>query len=124
MARFRNQRQFQRSSRPNRGWAASNPAVTVAVPPASKVLLASLVLDNDGIDETILRNVGVVGIASDQVAANEFQFGAVGMCLVTDTALALGITAIPDPVTNGDDDIWMFYQSFVQNLQFLSSVGI
>ena len=118
--------QFQsrrRRSTPNRGWSGGIPAVVTVVPAASKIILSTITLDNDGIDETLLRTVGNVSVASDQVAGSEEQHGAVGICLVTDTALALGITALPDPVTDVADDIWVFFQSFAQQLTLFSSVG-
>ena len=99
------------------------------MPASSKVFVTSFVLANQGIDETILRVVGGVHVISDQVAASEDNFGAIGMCLVTDTAAALGITALPDPVTDVEDDVWFFYQSFAQrflrgdNTGFESAAG-
>jgi len=87
------------------------------------VLVATFALDNDGIDETVLRVVGGISIASDQAAASESQFGAMGMCIVTDTAAALGITALPDPVTDVSDDIWFQYVSWAQELRFSDATG-
>ena len=120
----RRQNQFrQSSSRPNRAWAGAAPAISTVVPAASKVLLSTVVLSNQGIDETILRVVGSVSILSDQVASSELQYGAVGMCLVTDTAAAAGIASIPDPVTDVQDDVWFFYQGFSQEFIVLTAVG-
>ncbi len=113
----------QSSSRPNRTWAGSLLAAAVAVPAASKVLLASFVLSNQGIDETVLRTLGEIAIESDQTAANEFQIGAVGMCVVTDTAIATGITALPDPVTDVSDDIWFMYSSFAYRFGLVTGAG-
>ena len=123
MARRQFRQSFQRSSRPNRGWGGTVPAAITAVPAASKALVAVFTLDNQGIDETILRVVGGVHVISDQVASSEDQFGAIGMMLATDTAVATGITALPDPVTDVSDDYWFFYQSFAQRFILLSSVG-
>jgi len=39
---------------------------------------------------------GIIGLA------------ALGACVVTDAAFAIGATAIPDPVTDISDDIWAF----------------
>ena len=38
------------------------------------------------------------------------------MILVTDQALAIGVTAIPSPFTQGDDDGWFCHQSFAQQM--------
>ena len=120
----RQQRQFQRSKPANRAWTGLAPAAIQNIPAASKVLFATFVLANQGIDETVLRIVGGLAVSSDQQSASEFQMGAAGMCLVTDTALAAGIASIPDPVTDVQDDIWIWYQSFGQRSRFSSAVGV
>ena len=61
---------------------------------------------------TITRTIGSLYVASDQSAAVEFPSGAVGGIIVSDKAIALGATAIPDPVTQGNSDEWFMYQNF------------
>ncbi len=120
----RRARQFpRRSSAPNRSWAGFNTASPVVVAAGTKVLLATLVLSNPGIDETVLRNVGVVSIQSDQSAATEQQIGAFGMIQVTDIAAAAGVASIPGPITDGTDDGWFTYVPFAQAFQFKTGVG-
>jgi len=111
------------SSRPNRSWGGLAFATYTTVGAASKVLLGSLTLSNPGIDETHLRTVGVLSVRSDQKVASEDMLGAIGMILVSDQALATGITAIPGPTTDIADDGWLFYQPIVQTFEFVSSVG-
>ena len=124
MARRFQQRSFGRStSRANRGWVGIVDAAVTIIPAASKVLVAAFVLDNQGIDETVLRVVGQISVFSDQLVGSEFQTGAVGMCVVTDTAIGLGITALPDPVTDVSDDLWLWYQGISQRFTFLTSAG-
>ena len=122
MAR-RFQRNFARSSTPNRTWAGAAPAARTVIPAASKVLVFTITVDNPGIDETVLRVVGGVRVMFDQSSADEYQLGAIGMCIVTDTAIAAGIASIPDPVTDVQDDVWFFYQSFAQRFSLLTAVG-
>ena len=123
MAR-RQRSQFQSRRRsPNKNWAGLVATSEINVPAASKVLLSTLVLDNPGIDETILRTVGSVSIAPDQVAVTELQIGAIGLCIVSDTAAAAGIASLPDPVTDVADDVWLWYQAFAFELSFASAVG-
>ena len=124
MARQFQQRRFERSARPNRTWTGFVPAVPSTVPAASKLLIATFVLDNPGIDETVLRVVGGVAVSSDQAAATENQIGAIGMCIVTDTAVAAGVGSLPDPVTDIADDIWFWYQSFGQRFLFSDATGV
>ena len=116
--------QLSRQSRPNRNWAGTVPAAYAAVPANNKLLLATFVLSSEGIDETILRVVGTVSVISDQVAATEDQIGAIGMCLATDTAVAVGIGSLPDPVTDVGDDIWFMYQSFAQRFVVADATGL
>ena len=123
MARRQQRQSFQNRRRPNRDWTGLAPAAFTAVPAASKVLISTVVLANPGIDETILRVVGGVRVISDQVVAIEDQLGAIGMHLITDTAFAIGITAIPDPVTDINDDGWFMYQAFGQRISIVSAVG-
>ena len=61
---------------------------------------------------TITRTIGSLWVASDQQAANEFPFGALGMMVVSDKAVATGATAVPDPVSQSASDEWFQYRSF------------
>ncbi len=62
---------------------------------------------------TVTRTVGSLFIASDQQAASEFPFGAFGMMVVSEKAVATGFTAVPDPVTEVGLDEWFVYQQFM-----------
>ena len=121
MAR-RSSRGFVRSgARPNRGWSGDIENVYTVLPAASKVIAFSFVPTNPGIDVTVLRVVGGISVTSDQTSTIEEQLGAFGLILVTDTALAVGITAMPDPVTDVGDDGWFAYQAFAQRGQLINS---
>jgi len=64
---------------------------------------------------TIMRIRGYLFVVSDQVAANEDFIGALGMAVVGDQATALGVTALPDPVNEGDSDLWFVHRYFAGN---------
>ncbi len=115
MARSRG-RSLQRrvGARPNRAWSIAFSSAFITVPANSLTLISSFVPANIGIDLTFLRTVGQLTIMSDQTGASEEQIGAFGMILVTDSAFAIGVTAMPDPVTDGNDDGWFVYQGFSQ----------
>ena len=119
-------RSYPRRSRstPNRTWAGINAAVFTNVPAATKVLLGSFTLNNNGIDETVLWTVGSIAIKSDQAAASEDQIGAFGLYVVSNRALAIGLSAIPGPVTNASEDGWFVWQGFAQSFEFASGVGV
>ncbi len=92
-------------------------ATAGSVPAASKLLLSTITLDNPGINETIRRTRGVFGIESDQNSALEFNLGAMGMVVVSETAIAAGVASIPGPVTDASDDGWFVWEPFTQETQ-------
>ncbi len=98
----------------NYSWAVLGTAAPVVVPAATKVLLGSFILAT-AFEETLVRVRGMLHIGSDQAGAVEAQIGAFGFIRVTDTALAVGVTAIPSPVFNADDDGWVLWQPFAQS---------
>ncbi len=74
---------------------------------------------------TILRTRGLLSFESDQAAVSERPIASVGYMIVTDTAAALGVTAVPDPSSiSGDPSAdWFFWQALCASFTFLSSVG-
>ncbi len=58
---------------------------------------------------TIIRTRGQIICSADGVAASEEPQIVFGSIVVTDSAAAIGITAIPDPVSNVDGD-WFVYE--------------
>ena len=111
----RRNRDFRsRGSRPNRAWATINDTGFVTLAANSVLFINAFVPTNPGIDETVLRTVGALTIVADQAGTAEEQVGAFGMILVTDSATAIGVTALPDPVVNAGGDGWFLYQSFAQ----------
>ncbi len=59
---------------------------------------------------TIVRTHLSVLLSSDQVAADEFQVAGLGVAVVSDQAAAIGITAVPTPLTDLESDLWLFHQ--------------
>ena len=72
---------------------------------------------------TVMRIRGIVWVASDQSAANETQLGAVGAAVVTSQALAIGVTAVPTPITDKDSDAFMLHQYFGNRFVFGDATG-
>ena len=72
---------------------------------------------------TIVRTHMVVRISSDQLAADEPQLGAIGCCVVSEQASAIGVTAVPTPVTDGDSDLWYVHQPLLSGFDFGSAIG-
>ncbi len=58
---------------------------------------------------TIVRTRGLLYIQSDQVAAREEAFGAMGIGVVTQAAASIGVTAVPTPLTEISDDLFFVW---------------
>jgi len=71
---------------------------------------------------TIIRQRGLLSVASDQIAATEVQIGALGTTIVTLRASAAGVASLPRPQSDPFAD-WMLLQPFSQVLRFASAVG-
>ncbi len=59
---------------------------------------------------TVVRTHFDLYIISDQDAADEDQMGAFGIAVVSDQAVAVGVTAVPTPVTDMGSDLWFVHQ--------------
>ena len=71
---------------------------------------------------TIVRTRGFVGLASDQVIATENQGATYGEIIVSDQALAIGVTAVPTPVTDSQSG-WHVFEALADQFDFVSGVG-
>ena len=98
----------------------------INVPASSKALLIAFPASSiDAIaPATIVRTRMQLMVGSDQAAATEEQVGAFGIGFVNVVAGALGITALPGPITDGSWPGWFVWKSFVQELIFSSAIGI
>ncbi len=72
---------------------------------------------------TIVRTHLRVHIQSDQSLASEIAIAAVGMCVVSDQASAIGITALPTPLTDLASDLWFVHQLIFNNFVFADATG-
>ncbi len=103
------------------GFAGSDVAMAAA---STAVLLTSLNAAALALRPfTVVRTRGVLQIRSDQEAADEVQDVAYGHAVVSDQASAIGITAVPTPVTDDVSDMWFVYQRIMNSFRFASGVG-
>ncbi len=72
---------------------------------------------------TIVRTRGILSLQSDQQAATESPQASFGMAIVSEQAVAIGITAVPTPVTDRGSDLWFVYESMFAEWTFSSAVG-
>jgi len=72
---------------------------------------------------TIIRTHLLIHISTDQFVASELQIGAVGICVVSQQAEAIGVTAVPTPVTDAGSDLWFLHQWIMNRNVFGTGVG-
>ena len=117
---------FPQRTRRQTDWALGlHFAAPVNIPANSKVLLTAfnpVTLTNHA-PGTIVRTRGIVSIVTDNAGASEEQFGGLGCRFVSATAAALGVTALPGPVSDFLDDEWFVLESFIQQTQLATAVG-
>ncbi len=73
---------------------------------------------------TIVRTRYLLNVASDQEAATEGYSGALGLCVVSDQASAIGITAVPTPITDMGSDLWFLHQVWAARELHDTSAGL
>ena len=73
---------------------------------------------------TVIRTRLHLNIQSDQTLGTEDQVGAVGCAVVSDQAVAIGVTAVPTPVTDLGSDLWLAHQYLTSSFLFKSGVGV
>jgi len=59
---------------------------------------------------TIIRTHVQVMVHTDQQIASESWAAGFGLCVVSDQAAAIGVTAVPTPITDLDSDLWFMHQ--------------
>ncbi len=73
---------------------------------------------------TVIRVRGRVIVRSDQTAGSEDQSVAVGFAVVSDQASAIGVTAVPTPITDAGSDLWLMYQMVKSAMIIASDTAI
>ncbi len=73
---------------------------------------------------TITRTRLWAHVKSDQAATTEVYGCGLGAAVVSDQASAIGVTAVPTPVTDQDSDLFFLYETFVGELVVSSAIGI
>ena len=73
---------------------------------------------------TVVRSRLSLLVNSDQSAATETYGAAIGMAVVSDQAAAIGVTAVPTPITDQASDLWFLYELAFGRLQFKDATGI
>ncbi len=104
-------------------WIPSTVTAT-AVVQGTAVLLTSLNADALALRPfTVVRTRGFCHLASDQAANSERQWVNWGAIVVSDEAVAVGITAVPTPIMEAESD-WHFYLSIAAMIQVVSATSV
>ncbi len=72
---------------------------------------------------TIVRTRGVIHLRSDQLAAREDFAAIYGNAVVSDQAVAIGVTAVPTPVTDNASDLWFVNEAICGSFGFITGSG-
>jgi len=116
-------RSFSRGPRRALDWSASTPATAFASLAGSTSAISQIFVPIVG-GETVVRTRGMFGWGTDNAAGDEPQIGAYGICVVSEPAASVGITAVPTPDTDAAWGGWLYHTYFMSNTEFQSSVGV
>ena len=72
---------------------------------------------------TVIRTQFEWFLRSDTISANESYAAAMGIAVVSSQAVAIGVTAVPTPVTDADSDLFFAYKAAVGHLAFTTGTG-
>ena len=104
-------------------WLGTAAQGYVSIGTASKVLLASTAGFGLGTAGTIVRTRGWLSIRPTVENTSISLDGAFGIAVVSGTAVALGITAIPGPFTDDDWSGWLVHQYWGYRFLVSTAVG-
>ena len=93
----------------------------VSLAAGAAVLDQSLVFITEPI--TVIRTRGIITVSSDISTQSESPFGALGMAVVSEEALAIGVTAMPTPISNSSSDLFFLHQYFAAPQDSGSDIG-
>ena len=73
---------------------------------------------------TITRTIGTLWVKTDQVAATEIPFGAMGMCVVSEQARVAGVASVPTPITDETSDLFFTYVPWAASMLLADATGM
>ena len=72
---------------------------------------------------TIIRTRGIMQVVSDQNVGSESYMADLGMSVVSDQAVAIGVSAVPTPLTDKGSDLFFVYEQLPGRFEISSGVG-
>ncbi len=73
---------------------------------------------------TVVRTRGYLSVRTDQEVASEDYHVAFAAAVVSDQAVAIGVTAVPTPITDGGSDLFWMYEDIQDAVNVQSGVGV
>ncbi len=108
-------------------WIAGVPVIDTEVATGGAILFSLNAAALSLRPFTVVRTHLEYFLFSDQEATTELQVAGVGVAVVSDEAVAVGITAVPTPITDMGSDLWLLHKVIMHNLtrtaSGLSSTG-
>ena len=114
-------RRFREGSKRKTSWSSTVPETTFTSLAASTAIIDSTFVVSGDQPETLIRTRGQLLVTTDQQAAAENPFGAFGIAIVSNEAVAVGVTAVPLPYTDSESDLWLLHQFFAAPMRFVTS---
>jgi len=72
---------------------------------------------------TVVRTRTVLSLRGDQLATAEIQVMGYGASIVTEQATAIGVTAVPTPITDLGSDQFFVHELLFNSFEFGSAIG-
>ena len=72
---------------------------------------------------TVVRTRGILGMRTDNQAAQELQSLSLGFAVVSEQATAVGVTAVPTPETDRGSELFFVYESLAGFHELFTAVG-
>ena len=110
----RSGRSFRGGSKRQTAWLFMGGSITVITGGSGAVLISTLNAAALALRPfTVVRVRGYLQLVSDQAAAAEDQAINFGLAVVSNQAIAIGVTAIPTPTTDQGSELFFVYQSLM-----------
>ncbi len=105
-------------------WVASEVVQGVMAAPSTAILLTQFAADALALRPfTIVRTRGVLYGRSDQSSVSEDYSVSYGHCVVADQAVAIGVTAVPTPMSDSPSDLWFVYETIIGQLLVTTDIS-
>jgi len=105
-------------------WIGPADQAPVAVAANTKVIISSFDPFAQGFAKpTVVRTRGACEVQPQVDGVSITIIGAIGMAVVTDVALAVGVGSLPGPITDAGWDGWYVWRSFGYRMSVTSDIG-